>query len=412
MASEKKKAHRDEGYTRALTLFRGALCAKGILASTASVANYKRIWARDAVVSGLAALLTGEGQLVGGLRATLTTLAAAQQPNGAIPGHVDLDARGEISDAGFGTICGRVDPPLWFVIGLCNYVHFTGDMEFASQMEQAVEKALKLLVSWEFNFRGLIYVPQSGGWADEYYLHGYLLLEQLLRLWALQTHAETYSSLKSREAASSLSELIAINYWPRSVRQKSDLVYHPRAYQFYTEERGEPSHFLAGFAPGGYFDRFDAFANALAILLDVADAEQREKIVAFGREIRLQLKPNMIPCFWPPVQVGEPGWRELQNNYKYKFSNLPCQYHNGGLWPMINGWWGQALAVCGKVGEIHTLRDAVDAFNRKGERGDWGFYEYGHAQTGEPMGTDHMTWSAAGALMLYHCLQNTHLFFG
>ena len=40
--------------------------------------------------------------------------------------------------------------------------------------------------AWEFNGKQLMYVPQGADWADEYLQHGYILFDQLLRIWALE----------------------------------------------------------------------------------------------------------------------------------------------------------------------------------------------------------------------------------
>jgi hypothetical protein len=51
------------------------------------------------------------------------------------------------------------------------------------------EANIQMLTSfeaWEFNNKGLLYVPLSGNWADEYITDGYVLYDQLLRVWALK----------------------------------------------------------------------------------------------------------------------------------------------------------------------------------------------------------------------------------
>ena len=42
------------------------------------------------------------------------------------------------------------------------------------------------LGAWEFNTRGLLCVPQTGDWADEYIHHGYVMSDQLLCLQGLR----------------------------------------------------------------------------------------------------------------------------------------------------------------------------------------------------------------------------------
>lgn len=402
-----------EGYDKALALIRKATVDKGILASLSEAANYKRIWARDAIIAGLAVLPTGDQNLIAGLGATLQTLANAQTPDGNIPNNVQTDSDGDIVDVSYGGICGRVDSVLWFVIGVCNYIQATHDKAFADQMTPNIERALALLSIWEYNGRGLIYVPQSGDWADEFLFHGYVLLEQVLRLWALRCYANVFNDQKCVEQASNLQELIRINYWPQTDHMNSDFVYHPRAYGHFLDEHDEPDYWLVALTPGGYETQFDAFSNALCILLNLSNSHQSQSILDFGQNIMDDLKQKMVPCFWPPIREDSASWKALQNNYGYKFSNYPYHYQNGGLWPMINGWWGLALHKSNRIQEAEKVLSGINHFNQDGlDDEEWGFYEYAHTLTGTPGGTKHLIWSAAGALLLQHGLENKVLFFG
>ncbi|HCP73369.1 MAG TPA: glycogen debranching protein, partial [Ktedonobacter sp.] len=63
-----------EGYTRSLEILRLCLTPAGFVASPIDVDNYARVWARDGVITGLAALASGDGELMMGMKRTLTTL--------------------------------------------------------------------------------------------------------------------------------------------------------------------------------------------------------------------------------------------------------------------------------------------------------------------------------------------------
>ena len=85
LLSDKRKERRkpySEGYHQAVQLLHNCCTADGFLASTTDSANYRRIWARDGVIISLAALLTGDDELIRGVRATLTTLVEHQGPHG------------------------------------------------------------------------------------------------------------------------------------------------------------------------------------------------------------------------------------------------------------------------------------------------------------------------------------------
>src|SRR5205823_5384281 len=125
--------------------------------------NYARIWARDGVIAGLAGLVTGDTDLISGMKDTLTTLALYQGPHGEIPSNVTVDG----SQVSHGYLVGRVDALLWYVIGVCAYVRYTNDENQKEYFRSSVQRALFLAGCWEYNNRGLIYTPISGNWADE-----------------------------------------------------------------------------------------------------------------------------------------------------------------------------------------------------------------------------------------------------
>ena len=78
MDKKKDKDLAVEGYDRALELIHNCSTADNFVASPSDHDNYRRIWARDGVILGLAALMTGDQELVETFRRTLFTLAAHQ----------------------------------------------------------------------------------------------------------------------------------------------------------------------------------------------------------------------------------------------------------------------------------------------------------------------------------------------
>ena len=87
--------------------------SKGFVAAVSPRTNYRRVWARDGCVCGLAALADEDPDLLDTFEATLRTLASHQGPCGQIPSNVGLD--GEVS---YGGPVGRVDATIWFVLGV------------------------------------------------------------------------------------------------------------------------------------------------------------------------------------------------------------------------------------------------------------------------------------------------------
>ncbi len=75
------------------------------------------------MITGLAALASGNPKLIDGMGRTLATLRDQQGPHGEIPSNVSVDGH----TVSYGTLAGRVDALLWYVIGVCAYIHYTGD---------------------------------------------------------------------------------------------------------------------------------------------------------------------------------------------------------------------------------------------------------------------------------------------
>jgi glycogen debranching enzyme len=406
-----------EGYERALELMRVCASADGFVASPTELANYRRVWSRDGVVLGLAALASGQEDLVHTFGRTLLTLAEHQGPHGEIPSNVDT-VTGRVS---YGGTTGRVDASLWFVVGCGRYWSHTGDRELLDAVLPAVEKARFLLGAWEFNNRGLIYVPQAGDWADEYLHHGYVLYDQLLYLRAQQELTAIHEHLHGgadhalTERMTRLKDVLRATYWFQDGDGVPDHVYHEVMYKNGREAASEHLaglHWLPFFSPQGYGYRFDTLANILVSLFDVADDEQRARVDAFieGEGMGRGEMP-VLPAFHPVIEPVDEDWGDLQMTFSYTFRNRPYEYHNGGLWPMVNGFAVMDLARRGEregaerlTGGIHT----ANALPRDGEA--WSFPEYVHGLTLASAGTRLQGWSAAAAVLAHHALAGTHVF--
>ena len=76
--------------------------------------------------------------------------------------------------------------------------------------------------------------------------------------------------------------------------------------------------------------------------------------------------------------------------------NLPWQYHNGGVWPLIGGFWVAALA---QNGRIMAARAELVKLARSCELGGWAFREWLHGRTSAPRGMVGQSWNAAAFLM-------------
>ena len=404
-----KKGSEVTGYQRALELLDNCSTSDGFLASPTERANYRRVWARDGVILGLAALMTGEDGLRHCFRRTLLTLARHLGPHGEVPSNVDTSA-GRVS---YGGTAGRVDADLWFVIGCGQYWRTTEDEGFLDDILPAVEKVRFLLGAWEFNTRGLLYVPQTGDWADEYIHHGYVLYDQLLYLQALREIAELHHVVHGSrdhqldEKRSRLKHLIQANYWFNHGEDIPDDVYHEVLYQ-QGRDAAPPSagkHWMSFFAPQGFGYRFDALANVLVSLLGVADDRQCTAVDRYITEIAPK-EMALLPAFHPIIKPVDRDWSELHMTFSYSFKNNPNEYHNGGLWPMVTGFYVADLIGRGRRDAAEHFCRGIDQANALAMDGEaWSFPEYVHGNKFTAGGTCHQSWSAAAAVIAHQALQ-------
>lgn len=412
-----ENAHlRKEGYANAVDLLSRCRCPEGFLASPTHRANYRRVWGRDGTIIGLAALLTGSADLIETFRRNLETLAEHQGPHGEIPSNVDPTS-GRVS---YGGTTGRVDADLWFVIGCGEYWQATGDDDFLEFMAPVIENVRFLLGAWEFNNRGLLYVPATGDWADEYIHNGYILYDQVLYLQVLRTlcaiRAHVHGSRDHNLCArvSQLKHLIYDNYWFEDDDSAiPDDVYHEILYKKgrKASRSCENRHWMPFFSPHGYGYRFDGFANVLVSLLDVSDDRRRDRVDGFIDELSADFTFRLLPAFHPVIKPVDEDWKELNITFSYTFRNRPYEYHNGGLWPMLTGFYVADLARRGKQSQAAGFLEGIHRANATEMQGKpWSFPEYIHGREFTPGGTRRQCWSAAGAIIGHHALEGANVF--
>ncbi len=389
----------DKSYNKALELLQKVSSSDGFLASAQNISNYKRVWARDGVICGLAALASANENLIETFRKTIETLAENQHQNGTIPSNV-MGGEGK-TQVSYGGLAGRVDAVTWFIIGICQYAFYKNDPNFVIKYQNHIEKCLQLLEAWEFNNKHLLYVPLSGNWADEYITDGYVLYDQLLRIWALKSYNHFAKLDLITTKIEKITNQIEINFTPNSnflsSRESRGGVYHERAYQEVDIQNFMP----CSFSPAGYKTQFDAFANSLALMLNIGTHTFQNKIISYAENLQKQLPLQLLPAFWPPIDKTDQDWNLLKNNCKFEFRNYPYEFHNGGSWAMVNGFYG--LALLSKDKKKQTLI-VLEAINKVNAVENYSFYENFNSNTKRPNGVPFCAWSAAATVMLHQSI--------
>jgi glycogen debranching enzyme len=108
------------------------------------------------------------------------------------------------------------------------------------------------------------------------------------------------------------------------------------------------------------------------------------------------------PNFFPYIKSGDADWLERYSHY-----NNPGDYHNGGIWPFICGFYIAALVAAKryKLAEKKLLTLTRILKVSKSNSYEYGFNEWIKAQDGKPKGQDWQTWSAALYLYAAKCVE-------
>lgn len=360
-----------------ITLLRSLCTPSGIRASRSTVANYEAIFARDAIMAGLAGLAADDRVIVDAFACTLERLRDLQGAQGQIASNVRVAADGTVH-VSFGTLAPRFDSATWFLYGVA-IMSQAGAASF-DDFADAVTRTVALLDGIEYNGRHLMYVPAGGNWADEYPFDGYILYDQVLRAMALRELSDVAGRAEWRVKAHDIAQAIDARFWP------------PGAWK-YGGSRRFP---VAATSPVRVDEHVDLAACALLAASDLLPARSTAILDAM-RETFL-VHGTLPPAFTPVITEGDADWPALTAYHLHGFRNRPHEYHNGGIWPVWLGFLGAAFARHGRRDELSRLHQLTAAHVASLSHFD--FEEYFHGVSGEALGTSGMAYTATGFLLL------------
>jgi glycogen debranching enzyme len=375
----------------------------------ASPEGYPHVWARDSVITSLGALISPGHESC--LQISLQTLASQQSDLGAIPNNVSV-ATGRLDH----TNAGSVDSNLWFILGHSFQYRVSKDRDFLRDSWPCLEKAVLWLRYQDSNGCGLLEVHEAADWADLLANRFNVLYDNVLWYAALNAMAEMAEALEKpaefyRELAKDVRHKIRIVLW---VGEENAEEWGPNcpghAEWKYTLSQIDPilvkrPYFLPYVAFRDFGDYCDVFGNLLAILFGVANPAQEKRILDYLEQVGIS-DPFPVRVIHPVIYPGNKDWREYYRNNNL---NLPEQYHNGGIWPFVGGFYVAALVKAGRMEEASRQLEKLAEVNRSGIEGEWEFNEWCHGRTGKPMGYPHQAWSAGMYVFAYHAVQNRNV---
>jgi hypothetical protein len=347
--------------------------------------GYPEPYTRDLMFSILGIAVSGNQKLIDSIRKVLETLAENQTEHGHIPSLVhDRDDRGS-SDT----------TPL-FLLGAGIFRKVTGETDF---LNRAVEKALIWMEYQSPSDRNLVAQQPTSDWRDEQWVIGYGLFVNTLVYSSLRILGRHERAEKMRQEMGRFTITGGIIH--RHVHEGL-VVKHKPYYAFWSYK------VLSS-------ERFDLLGNSLAILSGIASPSRAEEMISWIEEEnahmrnRRELAVDLPPNFFPFVRPKDPDWHE-----RYSLFNKPGDYHNGGIWPFICGFYVAALVAAKKYTlareKLMVLTECIKISNTGNV--SYGFNEWLKAQDGKPMGQDWQTWSAALYLYAAKCVEekNTPFF--
>ena len=354
--------------------------ANGTVANLPRTAGwgYPEPYTRDLLISVLGIAVSDNTELMQSVKNVLLTLAENQSENGQIPSLVNDKNNTGSSDT----------TPL-FLMATGIFRSILNDSHF---LEEAVDKALVWMDYQCPTNHYLIAQQPTSDWRDEQWVLGYGLFVNTL----------TYSGLKflknnkqAKNLGDAMNQLTYASDHSHSSKHEGLAIFDKPYYALWSYKVYSS-------------DRFDLLGNSLAILSGLASPKKARAMVKWienecesmdrAKELVLDVTPN----FFPFIQPEDLDWKLRYYDY-----NMPGDYHNGGIWPFISGFYIAALVAAEEFDLAERKLLALTNLINKGinKELNFSFNEWYKAQTGEPMGQDWQTWSASNYLYAAVCVQ-------
>ena len=340
--------------------------------------GYPEPYTRDLMFSILGIAVSGNQKLLESIRKVLETLAKNQTEHGHIPSLVhDKDDR------------GASDTTPLFLLGVGIFRKVTNEPDF---LKEAVNKSLIWMEYQSPSDRYLVAQQPTSDWRDEQWVTGYglfvnTLVYSYLSILGKYDRAEKVRHEMGRFTISSdanhhhVHEGLVVKYKP---------YYAFWSYKIHSSER------------------FDLLGNSLAILSGLASQSRAEEMILWietecaAMKERGELAVDLPPNFFPYIKIHDPDWLP-----RYSTFNNPGEYHNGGIWPFICGFYVSALVAAKRYKLAEEKLVALTQLVKISATGtvEFGFNEWIKAQDGKPKGQDWQTWSAALYLYAAKCVE-------
>lgn len=405
-------------YQKAIELLKRNTHSRLFIASS-STPHYAALWTRDACITILGAMLTGDEQLVHTSKNTLHTISSLQASRGQIPAvYWPQRSYWDWGEA------GALDAAAWFIIAGWHYYKITSDTHFLENMYPSLLSTFTWLQALDANNFGLIDSPEAGDWMDSTLNRcGKVMYVNALYYWAAQALTDLSYELNDNTAKVEPEQIrfkFNLLFWPSENNNIADMLHHvshpanvkvvfphPCSIAAYQNAASGRRFYLSHVTYGTFANVCDVLGNSLAIIVNLADTHQKISIMDYFKDNKVTY-PYPAKCIAESIFSQNNHWNMLKSHAEQfqdsKWRNPPCCYHNAGIWPFVGAFYVIATLKCNR-GELAGQELAKLAqVNKLGLQDEWEFREWINSSTGEPAGALHQTWNAATYIMAYQAV--------
>jgi glycogen debranching enzyme len=377
-----------ECHRKSIELLKANSVRGGILAASpgakADKRGYTAIFGRDAAVCAIGMALSGSKQLQRAAPAGLHTLARHQAANGQIPKFVDLKKR----EADFWYL-GCIDATLWWIIALALLDRLKCPGGLTRRYAPQIKLAIQWLLAQEHQRFFLLQQNEASDWADIMPRSGFVLYTNALWYFAKQLYGIGGAGETRDNFNGLFHPFSAVLPDYRRARLLND----------YALRGGRNRDLYLSFVNFSFFgDEGDVFGNVLAVLLGLCDPQAEARTLDALTRSQASV-PYPVRAVTDPIKQSHSLWRPYMERHR---QNFVWQYHNGGIWPMVGGFWVVALAAAGRRAQA---RQELIKLAKVCALRHWRFTEWLHGKTLAPRGMPGQSWNAAAFLMAEHAVR-------
>ena len=146
-------------------------------------------------------------------------------------------------------------------------------------------------------------------------------------------------------------------------------------------------------------EEVDVFANILSLIFGLPSMSRAARLTDNLLKLNINV-PYPVRVVHSPIRKNSHLWRAYMQRY---LQNFPYQYHNGGIWPFVGGFWVMLLS---KVARKDMAWSELARLAEVNSLNNWEFNEWLHGKTGKPMGMAGQSWNAALFILAYHTLND------